>query len=214
MNEPTTPTPNLESAAESEAPAKSNAEISHSVAPVSNQNPGISNESKAESVPGNPPQPDQPGPIAQEKPAVQTTSTETDSSVSNPSSAASSSEGKRVLIIEDEKFISDLYTRALIKEGYKVDSENDGKLALEKARTGNYDIILLDIMLPSMNGIDLLHTIKNAETPGETIDSKVIITTNMDQPDDVKSSVEKIADGYLIKAEITPKELVNFIKQL
>ncbi len=214
MNEPTTPTPNLESAAESEAPAKSNAEISHSVAPVSNQNPGISNESKAESVPNNLPQPDQLGSAAQETAEMQPTPVEPVESNESTAPSVSSSEGKRVLIIEDEKFISDLYTRALIKEGYKVDSENDGKLALEKARTGNYDIILLDIMLPSMNGIDLLHTIKNAETPGETIDSKVIITTNMDQPDDVKSSVEKIADGYLIKAEITPKELVNFIKQL
>jgi DNA-binding response OmpR family regulator len=120
---------------------------------------------------------------------------------------------KKVLCIEDERFISDLYTRALTNAGYDVVVVNDGELGLHHAVSGEYDIILLDIMLPTMNGVDMLYKMKDplVQPPMKT---KIIITTNLDQKEDVRKKVEEMADGYLIKAEITPKELVEYVKQV
>ena len=118
-----------------------------------------------------------------------------------------------ILLIEDEKFISELYTRALERAGFSVKSEMDGEKALFEAVNNNYDVILLDIMLPTMNGVDLLYKMKdrNVQPP---MRSKIIITTTLDQKEEIRAKIESMADGYLIKAEITPKELVNYVQQV
>ena len=118
-----------------------------------------------------------------------------------------------ILLIEDEKFISELYTRALERAGFSVTSEMDGEKALFEAVNNNYDVILLDIMLPTMNGVDLLYKMKdrNVQPP---MRSKIIITTNLDQKEEIRAKIESMPDGYLIKAEITPKELVNYVQQV
>lgn len=121
--------------------------------------------------------------------------------------------GKKVLCIEDEHFISELYNRALTKAGYDVDLELDGQRGLAAAQSDKYDIILLDLMIPTITGIDVLRTLRDpAKTP--KLHAKVIITTNLEQRDDVKADIEKQADGYLVKAEITPRELVEFLGNL
>ncbi len=118
-----------------------------------------------------------------------------------------------VLIIEDERFITELYSRALENAGYQVTNIIDGEEGLRAAVNGNFDVIVLDIMLPTMNGIDLLYKMKdpNVQPP---MRSKIIIATNLDQKDDDRAKIESMADGYLIKAEITPKELVSYIDQV
>jgi DNA-binding response OmpR family regulator len=118
--------------------------------------------------------------------------------------------GKKILCIEDEFFISELYVRALTKAGYDVTVEVDGKQGLELARSNAFDIILLDLMIPSITGIEVLRRLRNSqETP--QLDAKIIITTNLEQREDIRSDIEQQADGYLVKAEITPRELVDFI---
>jgi DNA-binding response OmpR family regulator len=118
--------------------------------------------------------------------------------------------GKKILCIEDEFFISELYVRALTKAGYDVTVEVDGKQGLELAKSNAFDIILLDLMIPSITGIEVLRRLRNSsETP--KLDSKVIITTNLEQREDIRADIEQQADGYLVKAEITPRELVDFI---
>lgn len=120
---------------------------------------------------------------------------------------------KHVLCIEDEHFISELYARALTKAGYDVTIELDGQKGLELAQTDQYDIILLDLMIPSLNGIDVLRALRDpAKTP--RLHAKVIITTNLEQREEVRADIEKQADGYLVKAEITPFELADFLDQL
>jgi DNA-binding response OmpR family regulator len=120
---------------------------------------------------------------------------------------------KRILCIEDERFISELYARALTKAGYEVKTVEDGEVGLHEAVNGNYDIILLDIMLPTMNGVDILYKMKDPNVRPE-MQSKIIITTNLDQKEDIRKKVEQMADGYLIKAEMTPKELVQYVNQV
>ena len=118
---------------------------------------------------------------------------------------------KTILCIEDEHFISELYTRALTKAGYQVKVIYSGAKGLEEAKTGDYDIILLDIMLPDLLGVDVLKRLR-AEVPN--LKSKIIITTNLEQDDETKAAIERQADGYLVKAEITPKQLVEFLSKV
>jgi CheY-like chemotaxis protein len=121
--------------------------------------------------------------------------------------------GKKVLCIEDEHFISELYVRALTKAGYSVVVERDGKAGLESAQTDAFDIILLDLMVPTMTGMEVLNVLRDpAKTP--QLHGKIIITTNLEQRDELRSAIEKQADGYLVKAEITPRELVEFLSRL
>ena len=119
-------------------------------------------------------------------------------------------QAKKVLLIEDETFISELYVRALKKGGYDPDVVIDGQVALEEAKTNKYDIILLDIMLPNKTGTDILRELR--EIPD--FKAKIIITTNLELGEEGRMKIETQADGYLVKADITPKELVLFLDQL
>lgn len=127
----------------------------------------------------------------------------------NPTAGA----GKQVLIIEDEPFISELYIRALNKSGYGVKVIVDGQEALQEAKSDKYDIILLDIMLPNLTGTEILHRLRDVrETP--SLHAKIIVTTNLELGEEGRAAIEAQADGYIVKAEITPKELVTFLDQL
>lgn len=120
-------------------------------------------------------------------------------------------DGRKILCIEDEKFISELYDRALKKAGYQPKMVASGDDGLAEAQTNAYDIILLDLMIPDMLGVDVLHRLRS-EMPD--LKSKIIITTNLEQDDKTREAIENNADGYLIKAEITPKQLVEFLNNL
>jgi len=120
---------------------------------------------------------------------------------------------KTILCIEDDHFISELYTRALQRAGYTVDVTISGLEGLEKIRSGKYDLVLLDIMTPDMTGLELLHELRGQD-PQAFPDTKIIITTNLDQDDTTKATLEHLADGYLIKAEITPGKLVDIIGRI
>lgn len=119
--------------------------------------------------------------------------------------------GKKVLCIEDEHFINELYARALQKAGYQVKIVIDGEEGLKEAKTDQYDIILLDIMIPNMIGTDVLKRLRS-EKPD--LKAKVIITTNLELGDDDRGAIESQADGYVVKAELTPRQMVEFIQQL
>lgn len=118
---------------------------------------------------------------------------------------------KKVLCIEDEQFISDLYTRALVKAGYDVTVESDGEQALAQARSNAFDIILLDLMVPNMTGMEILDHLRH-DVPD--LKSKVIITTNLEQHEEAREQLESQADGYIIKANVTPRELVEFLQTI
>jgi DNA-binding response OmpR family regulator len=120
---------------------------------------------------------------------------------------------RSVLCIEDEHFISELYSRALTKAGYQVEVISDGEKALAAAITDKYDIILLDLMIPNLSGIEILRRLRGSDQAAP-LHAKIIITTNLEQREDVRADIEKQADGYLVKAEITPHELVDFLDKI
>lgn len=120
---------------------------------------------------------------------------------------------KKILCIEDEFFISELYERALKKSGHQVVTALNGIDGLELAQTNGYDIVLLDLMVPGITGMEILRTLRDPiKSPG--FNSKVIITTNLEQGEDIRTELENQADGYIVKASITPKELAHFVNQL
>lgn len=120
---------------------------------------------------------------------------------------------KTILFIEDDPFIIDMYTHALGKAGYPIDTATDGKTGYDKARAGNYTLILLDIMIPQMNGIELLERLRGADGQGLP-NSKIVILTNLAQDEESRRALEGQADGYLIKADVTPKKLVELVSQI
>src|SRR6185369_9276689 len=124
----------------------------------------------------------------------------------------SSAPGRKVLCIEDEQFISELYARALTRAGYKVTVEVDGQKGLDLALTNQYDIILLDLMIPSITGIEVLRHLRGEGAP--KLKAKVVITTNLEQREEIRADIEAQADAYLVKAEITPRELVSFLNTI
>jgi DNA-binding response OmpR family regulator len=120
---------------------------------------------------------------------------------------------KTVLCIEDDRFIGEMYVRSLKKAGYDVDWVVDGNDGLITARNKPYDIILLDQMLPERRGSEILEALRGG---AEDLipKSKVIILTNFEQDDVSRTAMQKHADAYLIKAEITPKKLIEIIQKL
>lgn len=120
---------------------------------------------------------------------------------------------KTILCIEDDRFIGEMYVRSLKKAGYEVDWIVDGNDGLIAARNKQYDVILLDVMLPERRGTDILEALRGGKE--DLIPhSHVIILTNFEQDDESRAAMQKNADAYLIKAEITPKKLIHLIEQL
>ena len=120
---------------------------------------------------------------------------------------------KTILCIEDDRFIGEMYVRSLKKAGYEVDWVVDGNDGLITARNKQYDVILLDVMLPERRGTDILDALRGGK---EDLIPKthVIVLTNFQQDDESRISMQKHADAYLIKAEITPKKLISVIEKL
>ena len=120
---------------------------------------------------------------------------------------------KKVLCIEDEHFINELYTRALNKAGFDVKAVIDGEEGLREAQTNQYDIILLDIMVPNLIGTDILKRLRDPNvTPN--LRAKIIITTNLELGEEDRAAIERQADGYIVKADLTPKQLAEFVSQI
>ena len=120
---------------------------------------------------------------------------------------------KNILFVEDDQFISDMYARVLTTSGFHVDFAYTGTDGLAKAQTGKYDLILLDIMLPEMTGIEILQKLRGPKGEGVP-NTRIIILTNLAQDDSSQEALKARADGYLIKADIVPSKLLELIKQM
>lgn len=120
---------------------------------------------------------------------------------------------KKILIVEDDRFISEMYARSLKAAGYEVDEVVTGPEGFDQARAKNYDYVLLDIMIPDKTGVEVLKDLRGNDGQGLQ-QTRIIIMTNFEQDDATRQSMERLADGYLIKAEITPKRLVSIIADM
>ena len=114
-----------------------------------------------------------------------------------------------ILIVEDDQFIRDIYTDELIKNGFQVDSVGTGKEGLDKLSQNKYDLLLLDIMLPDTNGLEILKQVK--QNPA-TKSLKTILLTNLGQDAVIQQGFELGADKYLIKMSYNPDQIVSEVK--
>jgi CheY-like chemotaxis protein len=119
---------------------------------------------------------------------------------------------KKILLIEDEFFIRDLYERYLTKNGYQVITAVDGQEGLDKALANQVDLILLDIMMPKLTGIEVLERIKKEGSIAK--DTPVYLLTNQVQESIIKEAFKLGAEGYLIKAQLLPKQIVEEIENI
>ena len=120
---------------------------------------------------------------------------------------------KTILCVEDDRFIGEMYVRSLQKAGYDVTWVVDGNDGLVAARNQQFDLIILDLMLPEQRGDQILDALRNNDI--DLIpNSKVLIMTNFEQDEASRSSVMSRVDGYLIKADITPRKLIEVIGQI
>lgn len=120
---------------------------------------------------------------------------------------------KTILFIEDDRPISEMYARVLEHDGYDVDFAYDGADGLQKASHKHYDLILLDIMMPEMTGIEVLHKLRG-EDGTDHPDTKIVILTNLAQNNTSREALKAQADGYIIKADIVPSQLSDIIGKL
>lgn len=116
---------------------------------------------------------------------------------------------KKLLIIEDDLFIRELYKGVFTEAGYLVDLAVDGQEALEKINSQTYDMILLDLVLPKITGIDILRTCR--EPSSHARNTPIFLITNLGQENIIKEAFKIGADGYILKAQVTPKDLVREI---
>lgn len=118
--------------------------------------------------------------------------------------------GKHILLVEDDEFLAELYATKLNLEGFEVTLAVDGEKGLKAVKDQKPDLILLDIILPKMDGFEVLKTIK-ADKALKNI--PIILLTNLSQKDEVKRGLDLGANDYLIKAHFMPSEVVKKIKQ-
>jgi CheY-like chemotaxis protein len=115
----------------------------------------------------------------------------------------------KILIVEDDEFLRELYAETLSGEGYTVETAIDGEDGYNKMKQGGWDLVLLDIIMPKMNGLEVIKKIK-AESPQSTSKSLVFLT-NLDKDAEIKEALQ-YGDGYLIKSQITPGDMIREVK--
>ncbi|MHB8362547.1 MAG: response regulator transcription factor [Patescibacteria group bacterium] len=114
----------------------------------------------------------------------------------------------KILIVEDNKDILNIYKKELEYNKYDVESAETGQSGIDLIEKDSFDLIILDIMLPDMSGIDLLKKAKEKDKK-----QKVVMLTNVDIPAVVNDAYANGADGYLIKAELLPTQVVEEIQR-
>jgi DNA-binding response OmpR family regulator len=117
---------------------------------------------------------------------------------------------KTILFIEDESALQKTFGDVLRQEGYEMISALDGKIGLELAKNKKPDLILLDLILPKLNGFEVL---KRLQTDTETKGIPVIVLTNLEEMTDIDKAIELGAKTYLVKAQYTLQEVVEKIKK-
>ncbi len=117
-------------------------------------------------------------------------------------------EKKKVLICEDDEFLREIYVEIIGDGGYDIDTAVDGEEAYEKIKKGGYDLVLLDIIMPKMNGLDLMTKMKT--DPDYKPSKALVFLTNLDNDDQVIQAM-KLGNGYLIKSQLSPENLLDEI---
>jgi DNA-binding response OmpR family regulator len=118
---------------------------------------------------------------------------------------------KKILYIEDEQALQKTFSDASKRAGYEVVSAMDGALGFELAKVEKPDLILLDFILPKMNGLEVLEQLRAEEATKEI---PVIIFTNLEGPENIEKALELGATTYLVKSQYSMKEVLEKIREI
>jgi len=118
---------------------------------------------------------------------------------------------KKILIIEDDKFLRELIVKKLVKEGYEISEAVDGEEGIKKVKEEKPDLVLLDLILPGIDGFEVLSRTKEDPALSQI---PVIILSNLGQKEDVERGLGLGAIDYLIKAHFTPGEIIEKIRAI
>jgi len=118
-------------------------------------------------------------------------------------------EGVKILIVEDDPLMSRLYQKVFSFEGYEVEMAENGQEGLDKAQKVKPTLVLCDVMMPEMNGFEVLEKLKADK---ETKSIPVIMLTNLASEEDAETALTKGAVKYIVKSEYDPKQIVELIK--
>lgn len=116
----------------------------------------------------------------------------------------------KIAIVEDDLAIAQMYRLKFEAEGYKVDIAENGKLGLKLCEDMKPDMVLLDLMMPEMNGDEMLDKMRKTDWGKKP---KVIILTNVSEQEAPDHLKELQIDGFIVKAEMTPKQVADLVKQ-
>ena len=122
-----------------------------------------------------------------------------------------SEEKKKILIVEDDRFLSEMYSTKLTESGFEVEVAYDGNEGLRLIKELKPDLVLLDIVLPKMDGFEILERIQKDEASKNI---PVIALTNLGQKEEVEKGIRLGASDYAIKAHFTPTEVVAKVKKI
>lgn len=120
---------------------------------------------------------------------------------------------KKILLVEDETELRELYQILLSGEGYQVDAVADGKAGLEAMQRGGYDLVLLDIMLPFIDGLDVLERNAQSNNPHKQPNDSVVLLTNLAQDQTIAKGLEYGVRGYMIKSDYNPEQLLEAVRE-
>ena len=117
----------------------------------------------------------------------------------------------KILLVDDDAFLRDMYATKFCELGHTIDSADTAENALLKLDESKYDAVLMDVIMPGMNGIELLKKIKTEKLGGNPI---CIMLSNQGEESDKKVAIENGAAGYIVKAELIPSEVVKEVSAL
>jgi len=118
---------------------------------------------------------------------------------------------KKILLVEDDQFTRELYEEVIKDAGYQIDTAVDGEDGLSKIRTGGYQLIFLDVMMPKMDGLDVLRSLVN--NPPKVQSGPITLLTNLTNDPVIDTAYGLNVKNHLVKSDITPGDLLDYIKK-
>jgi DNA-binding response OmpR family regulator len=117
----------------------------------------------------------------------------------------------KILLVDDDAFLRDMYATKFNELGHTIESADTAENALIKLRENTYDAVLMDVIMPGLNGIELLTQLKSEKLGGDPV---CIMLTNQSEESDKEAALKAGAVGYIVKAELIPSEVVAAVLKL
>jgi len=121
------------------------------------------------------------------------------------------SQKNKILLVDDDEFLVDMYSVKFEEEGFRVDLAMDGKECIRRLRKEDFDILLLDLVMPAVDGFEVLDSINEEKLRYGLV---VIVLSNQGTADNIEKARDKGIDVYIVKANAVPSEVVSKVKEI